>query len=42
MNMKRVGALINTEINTLVEHEQENAVQKIKEGNKPPNTRNTT
>ena len=39
--MKGVGTLIKIGLHTLMEHEEENTIQIIKEDNKLPNTRNT-
>ena len=40
--MKGVGTFIKVGIHTQMEHKQENSIQKIKQDNKLPTTRNTT
>ena len=37
--MKGVGTLIKIGIHTLMEHKKVNTIQKIKEDDKPPNTK---
>ena len=39
--MKGVGTLLKIRIHTLMEHEQEDIIQKIQQHNKLTNTRNT-